>query len=98
MAPMALEDAIPIKRTSTVAEFDNPVAKKLHRESLRRHAPTWNLDHHRRQEAPCQDGEIVQHLLTRSVSLALAAVGFDAAEPRAMESFRAEVEECKAQV
>lgn len=33
-------------------------------------------------------------LLTRSVALALTVAGFDGAEPVAIESFRAEVEEC----
>lgn len=37
----------------------------------------------------------VHALLTRSLTMALAVVGFDAVDPVALESFRAEVEECE---
>lgn len=36
----------------------------------------------------------MQALLTRSITLALDAVGFQAAETTAIESFRTNVEEC----
>ena len=39
----------------------------------------------------------MQFLLTRSIALALEAVGFESADPVAVESFRAETEECTAQ-
>lgn len=38
--------------------------------------------------------EAVQSMLTRSIGLALEAVGFEAAAPDAMEAFRVDVEEC----
>lgn len=41
-----------------------------------------------------QDDEAVQSMLTRSIGLALEAVGFEAAAPEAIESFRLNVEEC----
>jgi hypothetical protein len=33
--------------------------------------------------------------LLRSISLSLSAVGFDSAQPHALEAFRAEVETCR---
>lgn len=87
---MAPEDALHNKRPLNPAEVDYPSKKRV----LRHHKPTWNPDHSRRHDAPRQNEESVQFLLVRSISLALAAVGFEAAEPLAVESLRAEVEEC----
>lgn len=87
---MAPEDALHNKRPLTPTEVDLSSKKRV----LRHHKPTWNLDNSRRYEAPCQNEESIQFLLVRSISLALAAVGFEAAEPLAVESLRAEVEEC----
>lgn len=98
MAPMALEDTHPVKRTSTEAEFDIPSAKKQNRGSVRHHKPAWDLQRPTRFAAPDQDEEKTQSLLTRSLALALEVVGFDGAEPMAMESFRAAVEECTIRV
>lgn len=95
MAPMALEDTHPIKRTSTDAEFDIPFAKKQNRGSLRHHKSAWDLQRSSRLAAPGPDGEKPQSLLTRSLALALEVVGFEGAEPMAMESFQAAVEECR---
>lgn len=93
MAPMAI-DAPSLKRTSTAAELETPIAKKQNLGTLRHHKPTWDLNRSKKPEPPSQDGKSIQSLLTRSIALALDAVGFEAAEPVAMESFRAEVEEC----
>lgn len=93
MAPMAI-DAPSSKRTSTTAEFETSVAKKQNRGTWRHHKTTWNLESSRRFDAPCQDDEAIQSLLSRSIGLALDAVGFEAAEIIALESFRAQVEEC----
>ena len=46
----------------------------------------------------CADEIIIQSLLTRSVSLALEVVGFEFADPVAIESFRADVQECKSRI
>lgn len=91
---MALEDMHPVKRTSTDAQFDIPFAKKQHRGGLRHHKPVWDLQRSIRLAAPGPDEGNVQALLTRSLALALGVAGFDGAEPAAMESFRAAVEEC----
>lgn len=93
MAPMAI-NAPSFKRTSTTAEFEFPVAKKQNRGTWHHHKPTWNLESSRRFNAPCQDDKAIQSLLSRSIGLALDAVGFEAAESIALESFRAQVEEC----
>ena len=98
MAPMALEDTHSVKRTSTEAEFDVPFAKKQHRGGLRHHKPGWDLQRPSRLAAPGPDGERIQALLTRSLALALEVVGFEGAEPMAIESFRAAVEECTIQL
>lgn len=96
MAPMALEETHPVKRTSTDAKFDIPFAKKQNRGNLRHHKPVWDLQRPTRLAAPGQDEGKIQALLTRSLALALEGVGFEGAEPIAMESFRATVEECTA--
>ncbi len=43
---------------------------------------------------PDQDDSLFQMQLLRSISIALAAAGFDGTEPLALESFRAATEEC----
>lgn len=91
---MALEDTHPVKRTSTEAEFDVPFAKKQNRGNLRHHKPAWDLQKPARLASPSQDEEEIQTLLTRSLALALGVAGFEAAEPMAMASFQAEVQEC----
>lgn len=93
MAPMAV-DGRSFKRTSTTAEFENSVAKKQNFGPLRHHKPSWDLSRSGRFETPCQDELAMQAMLTRSITLALDAVGFEAAESTAIESFRANVEEC----
>jgi len=46
-------------------------------------------------ESAPQDAVFIQGQLLRSIATALAAVGFDSATPSALESLRAETEECK---
>lgn len=94
MAPMALVNEISAKRTSTDAEFDIPFAKRQNLGVIPRHKPAWDLNTSGRSGPLNQDEGIIQSLLTRSIELALEAVGFGAAEQAAMESFRAGVEEC----
>lgn len=77
------------------ADLDAPVAKKRCTGLVHHHRLKWSLDRTGPLFLPCQDEEVIQSLLTRSISLALEAVGFDAVDPVAIESFRAEVEECK---
>ena len=94
MAPMALYSSHSLKRTSSIAEFDIPAAKKLNRGSLRHHKLVWDLQREQRLNTIWQDQEAAQSMLTRSIGLALHAVGFEAADPVAIESFRCDVEEC----
>lgn len=93
IAPMAAYNHH-LKRTSSVAQFDEPAAKKLHRAPTRHHKAVWDLQREQRYNATILGDEDVQSLLTRSIGLALEAVGFEAAAPDAIESFRGDVEEC----
>ena len=94
MAPMAIyEQHHPLKRTSSQAFFDDPVPKKI-KNGLKRHRATFDIQHEYRRDAALQDEEAAEALLTRSIDLALEAVGFEAAQPTALESFRLLTEEC----
>lgn len=95
MAPMAVYNSHPLKRTSSIAQFDGPASKKLNRGPVRHHKATWDLQREQRYNAAILKDVDVQSLLTRSIGLALKAVGFEAAAPDAIESFRGDVEECK---
>lgn len=93
---MAVHQSLPIKRSASAASFDLfglPPNKKQNRGQIRHHQPKWNIQREQLKE-PWQDAEAVQSMLTRSIGLALEAVGFDASAPDAMEAFRLEVEEC----
>ena len=91
MAPVVPLDAPMLKRSSSTAGLDVPPSKK----QLHHHGLKWRQDLPDHFEPPLQDGEAVHSLLTRALGLALEAVGFEGAEPIAMESFRALAEECK---
>lgn len=94
MAPMAI-DLPSLKRTATTADLEPSVAKKQNLGHLRHHRPTWDLNRLRKLDPPCLEEDSVHSLLTRSIALALNAVGFEAAEPLAIESFGAEAHECR---
>lgn len=94
MAPMSI-DPPSLKRTSTTAGLKTPVAKKQNLGNLRHHQPTWDLCRLRKLGPPYLEEDLVHFLLTRSIALALNAVGFEAAEPIAIESFAAEAQECR---
>lgn len=91
---MAVYNSHPLKRSSSIAQFDEPAAKKVNRGPVRHHKPLWDLQREQRRNAIIQDEEAVQSMLTRSIGLALEAVGFKAAAPEAIESFRGDVEAC----
>lgn len=91
---MAVYSSHPLKRTSSIAQFDEPAAKKLNRGPKRHHKPSWDVQRELRHNVIIQDEEAIQSMLTRSIGLALEAVGFEAAAPEAIESFRGDVEEC----
>ena len=95
MAPMSFNDVTSLKRNSTTANFDAPAAKKQNRGPLIHHRLNWlPTEAERHQRAP-QDGESMDTLLDRAITLALEAVGFAGADPRAIQAFRLEVEECR---
>ncbi|KAL8649541.1 MAG: hypothetical protein Q9226_005537 [Calogaya cf. arnoldii] len=92
MAPMAFDDR-PIKRSASMNDFDVPIAKKRkltvsHRLIIDK--PSNDLVS--RDVAFTGDAQ-VELLLTRSIALALQALGFEASEPLALESFRLAAEE-----
>ena len=91
---MALLKPHPLKRTSSTAELESPAAKKLKCISVKHHKPLWDLQREQGLESPWRDDEAAQSMLSRSIGLALKAVGFDAADPVAIDSFRSGVEEC----
>ena len=96
MAPMAVYQSLPTKRSASSPSFELfglPPHKKQNRGQIRHHQPNWDFQRKQLKE-PWQDEEAVQSMLTRSIGLALEAVGFEAAAPDAMEAFRVEVEEC----
>lgn len=95
MAPMAVHHPPSLKRTSSIAQFDEPAAKKLNRGLVRHHKASWDPQREFRQATLLLDHQDAQSLLTRSISLALEAVGFEAAAPEAIDSFRGDVEECR---
>lgn len=94
MAPMAIDHSNSLKRNSTVADFPLPPSKKQQFRPGRHHKLIWVADGVIRRQEPPQEEESAQELLTRSITLALEAVGFQGADPVALESFRAETEEC----
>ena len=93
MAPMTVYQSIPAKRSATSELLGLPPHKKLNRGQLRHHRSNWDLQREYLKE-PWHDEEAIQVMLTRSIGLALEAVGFEAATPDAMEAFRVDVEEC----
>lgn len=94
MAPMALEHPGSTKRPSSAAGFDDPVAIKRKREALNHHKFARITNNACSCDKKASEDEVVETLLTRSISLALDAVGFEASHPLALESFRVGVQEC----
>lgn len=89
MAPMAYEIDRPRKRSSSAIDLDIPIAKRS-LVPLRHRKISWDFN----VKNSFHDSHAVEILLTRSVSLALDVVGFDASEPLALESFRKAAEQC----
>ena len=93
MAPMTVHQAVPAKRPAPHEPYGLPPLKKQNRGKIRHHQLGWDFQRAQIKE-PWQDEEAVQLMLTRSIALALEAVGFKAAAPDALEAFRMDVEEC----
>ena len=90
---MAVYQSVPAKRSAPYEPYGLPPLKKQNRGQIRHHRLGWDFQRPQIKE-PWQDEEAVQFMLTRSIGLALEAVGFEAAAPDAMEAFRVYVEEC----
>ena len=90
---MTVYQSIPAKRSATSELLGLPPHKRQNRGQIRHHQLKWDLQREQLKE-PWQDEETVQFMLTRSIGIALEAVGFEAATPDAMEAFRVDVEEC----
>lgn len=93
MAPMAVYQSLPAKRPASFESIGVPPQKKQNRGHIRHHQLNWDFQREQLKE-PWQDEDAVQSMLTRSIGLALEAVGFEAAAPDAIEAFRVDVEEC----
>ncbi|MCJ1385862.1 hypothetical protein MMC17_008986 [Xylographa soralifera] len=93
MAPITLNEPQSLKRTSTDAGFDAQAPSKSCLTSVHHHSLSFRTDTASRQLGICQDNEVIQSLLSSSIVRVLEAVGFHEANPVAVESFRAEVEE-----
>ncbi|KAL8805037.1 MAG: hypothetical protein Q9223_005436 [Gallowayella weberi] len=90
---MAHDNPLPTKRSASAVDFDIPTAKKRNL-ATSHHSSTARYSHGLKLEELAFNGnEEAELLLTRSIGLALEAVGFEAAEPLALESFRLAVEE-----
>ena len=85
-----------LKRTASQANFDNPSAKKQNLGPLKHHTAQWDVQKEYRKDGRWQDSQTAGDLLTHSITLALEAVGFSAADSAALQVFRVEVEECTA--
>ncbi|KAI9813657.1 MAG: hypothetical protein M1827_003728 [Pycnora praestabilis] len=79
------------KRSSSVAEAD--VAHLFKRRRIHRHHIQYKQSLNKEAASVLADDIVPQNLLTRALSLALQEVGFEGAEPVALEMFRAQVEE-----
>ena len=90
---MTVYQSIPAKRSATSELLGLPPHKKQNRGQIRHHRSKWDFQREYLKE-PWHDEEAVQYMLTRSIGLALEAVGFEAAAPDAIEAFRVDVEEC----
>ena len=93
MTPNFLHDVSPLKRSAQAAEFDDFGPLNVKRRYHRHHKPRW------RQEIDdahfhCESEANIRSQSLRAIAIALQATGFAFADPLALESFRAEVEQC----
>lgn len=84
----------PSLKRSSPTDFELTPPAKRQDQRKRHHALRYSQLPPNGTASTPQDDSIIQTLLSRSVSLALNAVGFDGADPVAAESFRAQAEEC----
>ncbi|KAL8668620.1 MAG: hypothetical protein Q9168_006761 [Polycauliona sp. 1 TL-2023] len=92
MAPIALDNG-PTKRSVSMNDFDLPITKKRKLRASHRLVIEASDAISSSQDVTFNGDAQVELLLTRSIALALEAVGFEASEPLALESFRLMAEE-----
>lgn len=92
--PKFLKRPAPPSDTPVPVQPEQPPLKKAKRSHFRYRRSKYDLQRAYRQNASIQDENMVQDMLTRSITLALEAVGFKGAEAEAVESFRLDTEEC----
>ncbi|KAL8795903.1 MAG: hypothetical protein Q9182_007465 [Xanthomendoza sp. 2 TL-2023] len=90
---MAYDNSLPTKRSASAIDFDIPTAKKRNLATSHHPSTPWDFHGVKLGDLAFNGNEEAELLLTRSIGLALEAVGFQAAEPLALESFRLAVEE-----
>ena len=90
---MVVAQSVPAKRSAPCEPFGLPPQKKQNRRQVRHHQSNWDLQRGQLKE-PWQDEQTIEYMLTRSIGIAMKAVGFKAAAPEAIEAFRVDVEEC----
>ncbi|KAI4264357.1 MAG: hypothetical protein L6R42_000542 [Xanthoria sp. 1 TBL-2021] len=89
---MAFDDR-PSKRSASMNDFDLPIAKKSKLTASHRLRIDERSNNLESLDVAFNGDAQVELLLTRSIALALEALGFEASEPLALESFRLVVEE-----
>ena len=101
MAPMAttytpkfLKRPAPPPDSIIADQSAQPALKKFKQSRFRYRRSKYDVQRAYRQDVGIQDEKRVQDMLTRSITLALEAVGFAGAEAEAVETFRIETEEC----
>lgn len=96
MTPIMFNDSVPVKRSLSDAGLEEPfLVETRPTKASRHHYLHWKQLSDDHNEYLCQNEEVFRSTLTRSIVLALEAVGFEATSPLALEAFRAHVEECK---
>ena len=96
MAPISFDEIQTLKRSSLEAGLDEPEYPSQKRISFsRHHSVHWRPQATDLAAAVCPDHSAIQSLLSRCIALALDVVGFEHAEPVAIESFRADVQACE---
>ena len=86
--------SLSLKRNAAPSDFALPVAKRTHSRFRQHHHLKWSTEDIENSKAFDQDNESAEALLRRSVALALKAVGFEHAEPAAIEALQTDAEEC----
>lgn len=96
MAPITVSESGLIKRSMSDAGLEESFLVDTRPTKVpRHHLFNWKQPLDNYHEYLYQNEEAIRSILTRSIVLALGAVGFAGTSPLALEAFRAHVEECK---